>query len=466
MTKFGLERLFVLLLAAAGAAVSQTRLDLQRQTNAAIRQDSVTGQVSTTKGFNAPLTAVAYSATPAFDAASANVFTLTLGGNVNSSILSNAKSGQLLAFRICQDASGSRTFTWPANFRGAGPIAASASACSQQTFVYDGSYANALGAVLVTGLPGGSITLPGTSSGATTVQPAAAAGGTLTLPAATDTLVARTTTDTLQNKTLSGANNSILPTAAQTIAGFTGCGGGKFLKDDGSCAAAAGGTGGVDLTTDFTVAAFRDDFPPASASAPYIGEWKWGGNCNFADQNAVADNPGVFRFSHQGSAGSTCVVRPWAGGTSGWATSLNTVRAGGSWSYTNILRFPTVDAAGTMYGCLSAGDTEGQNEVCWKFAKAASNSIVLRTCSAGSCADATNTNPITVAANTFYFIRLYMTTPGTVNMEVKAAGQTQTASTSANLPGGELIPYLYITEPGHQIDMDLAAFTIGGLARY
>ena len=47
-----------------------------------------------------------------------------------------------------------------------------------------------------------SLSLAGSTSGMTTVQPSAAASGTLTLPAATDTLVGRATTDTLTNKTL------------------------------------------------------------------------------------------------------------------------------------------------------------------------------------------------------------------------------------------------------------------------
>ena len=46
------------------------------------------------------------------------------------------------------------------------------------------------------------ITFSGSSSGTTALVPAATASGTLTLPAATDTLVGKATTDTLTNKTL------------------------------------------------------------------------------------------------------------------------------------------------------------------------------------------------------------------------------------------------------------------------
>ncbi len=64
----------------------------------------------------------------------------------------------------------------------------------------------------------GALALAGNTSGNTTLQPAAAASGTLTLPAATDTLVGRATTDTLTNKTL----NSPLGSASAPAFAFGG----------------------------------------------------------------------------------------------------------------------------------------------------------------------------------------------------------------------------------------------------
>jgi hypothetical protein len=70
--------------------------------------------------------------------------------------------------------------------------------------------------------PVASFAFSGSTSGATTVQATAVAGSTtLTLPAATDTLVARTTSDTLTNKTLTSPTINTATIATPTITGGT-----------------------------------------------------------------------------------------------------------------------------------------------------------------------------------------------------------------------------------------------------
>jgi hypothetical protein len=267
-------------------------------------------------------TTVTFSATPSFDASTSTTFKLTLTANVTSSTLTGAVAGEPIAFLICQDATGGRTFVAPTNVQGWVTIPTAANACSLQTFIYDGTNAqpdgdtagqvlaqdgtitapsiafenetgtgflrngagslamsyqgsrshvfaanlerHALGgvvgwssnsdpavAVADTGLSrtaagvvaagngtaGNSsgtfesrkLQLDGSTSGNTVLQSAAAASGTLTLPAATDTLVGRATTDTLTNKTLGGttpfnrlrANQGTpLTTADWTLAGL------------------------------------------------------------------------------------------------------------------------------------------------------------------------------------------------------------------------------------------------------
>jgi hypothetical protein len=66
------------------------------------------------------------------------------------------------------------------------------------------------------------ITFTGSTSGTTILQASAVASGILTLPAATTTLVGRTTTDTLTNKTLVAGSNTIIGLTNTNLSGSAG----------------------------------------------------------------------------------------------------------------------------------------------------------------------------------------------------------------------------------------------------
>lgn len=81
---------------------------------------------------------VPYSATPVFNASLGQEFKIVLTGNVVSSTVINTTTGPaILAFRIVQDPTGGRVFTWPASVRNAGTIDATSNARSLQLFAVD-----------------------------------------------------------------------------------------------------------------------------------------------------------------------------------------------------------------------------------------------------------------------------------------------------------------------------------------
>jgi hypothetical protein len=124
---------------------------------------SITGFISLVANTQASYTVTSFSATPTFTPNPNTVaggFIITLTGNVTSSTLFTAQvsTGELLTFNICQDATGGRTFVWPTTVLGGGTISAAASACSRQTFVYDGTNALATGPMSL--FTSGAVTLP------------------------------------------------------------------------------------------------------------------------------------------------------------------------------------------------------------------------------------------------------------------------------------------------------------------
>jgi len=106
-------------------------------------------QISASGGLVGGFASVSFSATPTFDFSKGDTQMITLTGNVTSSTLTNATPGQRLLFLVCQDATGSRTFAWPSSVKGGGAVGATAGKCSVQEFVWDGTWARGVGAVVV-----------------------------------------------------------------------------------------------------------------------------------------------------------------------------------------------------------------------------------------------------------------------------------------------------------------------------
>jgi hypothetical protein len=106
----------------------------------------VSGDIRASGQLISGLNIVTFSATPTFDASLGNTQKITLTANVTSSTLSNASTGQAISFIICQDATGGRTFVWPTNVLGGMAIGSTASKCSAQNFIFDGTNAYALSA--------------------------------------------------------------------------------------------------------------------------------------------------------------------------------------------------------------------------------------------------------------------------------------------------------------------------------
>lgn len=110
---------------------------------------------------SAGITNVVYtnvSGTPTFTAnAGVTNFDITLTGNVSSSTFAETGGATGVtygSFKICQDATGSRTFVFPTGSLGFGTIESTASKCSTQAWKFDGSVLRAIGMMSTDDTPG------------------------------------------------------------------------------------------------------------------------------------------------------------------------------------------------------------------------------------------------------------------------------------------------------------------------
>lgn len=88
-----------------------------------------------------PMAIAAYASAMNFNAGVSNSVKLVMKGNVTSSVIGSGTNGQTLTMLLCQDATGTRAFTWPSNVRLAGggiTLTRTANKCDSVSLVFDG----------------------------------------------------------------------------------------------------------------------------------------------------------------------------------------------------------------------------------------------------------------------------------------------------------------------------------------
>jgi hypothetical protein len=107
------------------------------------------GSVTLTTFLQLAVNSVTSSASPNFDLSLANIQTIAALANNATATFSNISAGRKYTFFLCQDATGGRTFTWPATAKGAMTIGSTASLCSSQDFYSNGTNLYAIAPGLV-----------------------------------------------------------------------------------------------------------------------------------------------------------------------------------------------------------------------------------------------------------------------------------------------------------------------------
>jgi hypothetical protein len=101
-------------------------------------------------GTSQTTTNVSFSSSPSFSIAANNqLFVFPLNGNATAnplSVISGILPPAIVTFKITQDVVGGHSFSWPANSVGGTTVCQAANCVTQQTFVWDGSSAQAVGA--------------------------------------------------------------------------------------------------------------------------------------------------------------------------------------------------------------------------------------------------------------------------------------------------------------------------------
>jgi hypothetical protein len=230
----------------------------------------------------------------------------------------------------------------------------------------------------------------GSTSGITTVRASAVASGILTLPATTDTLVARNTTDTLTNKTIAASANTITGLTNANLSGSAGITNANLANSTIS---------GISLGSNLKNLSLSTYLSYTDNGSPYNG-----GTERTIETNATSENTAstlVARNSSGGFSAGTIAATQLNGSLQNTLT-FGTYLTGSSYNNSSAVTIATNATSENTASTLVARDTSGDFEANRITSSIKANGLTEKVTIISSSPSANN-NIDLIANNVYYY---------------------------------------------------------------